>query len=431
MEKRVVITGLGPVAPIGIGKEAFWESLMCGRSGARRITFEGYDMDQYDSQVACTVEGFSLTNFIERSKDFRYLGRGSEFAMAGTKLALDDAGFELEYVRWDKGGGHYIVRGLKEERIGMILGVGGENMDLCERWYRSFLKYNGPRRISPFALPHTIISSVAVNVSIKYGIKGTTFIVPSACASSNHAMIEAYKQILTGDEEVMVTGGSEACITPYVFGGFDALNAMSRRNHEPEKASRPFDKDRDGFVIGEGAGIVILEELNHALGRGATIYCEMTGYGTTTDAYHITAPDPNAEMQAKAIQDALKRAGRSPEEIDYINAHGTSTPLNDVTETLAIKKALGGRAYNLPISSTKSMTGHLIGAAGGIETIATALMVQRERIHPTINLEVPGEGCDLNYVPNKAIEKSIRKALNNSFGFGGLNATVLLERWEG
>ena len=429
MNKRVVITGLGPVSAIGTGKEAFWEALINGRSGARRIRFEQYDMEQYGSQIACTVEGFSLTDFVEKSKDLKYLGRTSEFALAGTKLALQDAGFELQFMKEDRSG-RYTIRGVDLEKVGVIIGAGGENMDLAEKWFRNFLRHDGPKRVSPFALPHAIVSSVPVCVSIKYGLKGTSFVVPSACASSNHALIEAYKQILVGDEKVMISGGAEACITPFVFGGFDALNAMSKRNDEPEKASRPFDKDRDGFVMGEGAGILVLEELDHALERGAHIYCELTGYGTTSDAYHITAPDPDAEMQAKAMKEALKRAGSAPEEIDYINAHGTSTPMNDVTETVAIKKALGKQAYRVPISSTKSMSGHLIGGAGGIEAVATALSIERGTIHATINLDTPGEECDLNYVPNKAIERPVRKAISNGFGFGGLNAVILLERFE-
>jgi 3-oxoacyl-[acyl-carrier-protein] synthase II len=429
MGKRVVITGLGPVSPIGTGKEAFWEALISGRSGARRIRFEQYDMEQYGSQIACTVEGFSVTDFIEKSKDLKYLGRTSEFALAGTKLALQDAGFELQFMKEDRSG-RYTTRGMDLEKTGVIIGAGGENMDLAEKWFRNFLRHNGPKRLSPFALPHAIVSSVPVVVSIKYGLKGTSFVVPSACASSNHALIEAYKQILIGDETVMISGGAEACITPFVFGGFDALNAMSKRNDEPEKGSRPFDKDRDGFVMGEGAGIIVLEELDHALERGAHIYCELTGYGTTSDAYHITAPDPDAEMQAKAMKEALKRAGAAPEEIDYINAHGTSTPMNDVTETVAIKKALGKQAYQVPISSTKSMTGHLIGGAGGIEAVATALSIERGMVHATINLDAPGEDCDLNYVPHDPIERPVKKALSNGFGFGGLNAVILLERFQ-
>ena len=429
MQKRVVITGLGPVTPIGTGKEEFWRSLMSGRSGARRIGFEDCDMDQFGSQVACTIEDFSLPNFIDKSKDFKYLGRTSEFALAGTKLAFDDAGVALKSVEKEKGQRGYTIKGMDASDIGVILGVGSQNMDLCEKWFKRFIKNNGPKRISPFALPHIQICSVVVNVTIRYGIKGISANISTACASSNHAIIEAYKHILSGNEKVMITGGADACITPYTFGGFVALNAMSQRNEDPQKASRPFDKDRDGFVMGEGAGIIILEELEHALERGAHIYCEMTGYGVTSDAYHITVPSPDADMQAKAMTDTLKMAKVSKQEIDYINAHGTSTPLNDPIETSAIKMAFGKHAYDIPISSTKSMAGHLIGASGGMETIATTLMIERRRIHPTINLETPGEGCDLNYVPSKAIDKTIYKAMNNSFGFGGQNATILLEKY--
>lgn len=429
MRKRVVITGLGPITPIGQGKEKYWDALVRGKSGGKRIHFEGFDMDQYASQVACPIEDFSLTDFVESSKDQKYLGRTSRFALAGTKLALEDAGFELEFVEKGRGLGDYIIKEINPEKIGVILGVGVENMDLCEKNHEKFLEHRSPKKISPFALPHVQIGSIPATVSKNYCLKGTTFNVSTACASAVHATIEAYKQILLGEETVMVAGGADACITPYVFGGFVALRAMSKRNEEPQKASRPFDKDRDGFVMGEGAGIIILEELNHALDRGAPIYCELTGFGATSDAYHITAPDPSADMQAKAMKDALRTAGALPEEIDYINAHGTSTPLNDPTETLAIKKALGDHAYKVPISSTKSMTGHLIGGSGGIEIIATALAIQRGKIHPTINFESPGEGCDLNYVPNQPLEKSVRKALKNSFAFGGQNAAVLLEKY--
>lgn len=430
MKKRVVITGLGPVTPIGIGKEDYWNALIRGKSGGKRIHFEGFDMEQYASQVACPVESFSLQDFIERTKDARYFGRTSQFALAGTKLALDDAGFQLEYFQKDRGQGDYFIKRMEPEKIGVILGVGVENMDILEKYYRKFLEYNGPKRISPFALPHVQIGSIPSSVSTKYSLKGTTFNISTACASATHAIIESYKQILLGQETVMVTGGADACITPFVFGGFVALNAMSKRNDEPEKASRPFDKDRDGFVMGEGSGIVILEELTHALERGARIYCEITGFGSTSDAYHITAPDPDGAIQAKTMKDALQTAGTAPEEIDYVNAHGTSTQLNDPTETLAIKKALGDHAYKIPISSTKSMTGHLIGGSGGIEIIATALMIERGEIHPTINLDIPGEGCDLDYVPNETVEKAIQKAVKNSFGFGGQNAAVLLEKYN-
>ena len=430
MKKRVVVTGLGPLTPIGIGKEDYWNALIRGRSGGKRIHFEGFDMDQYASQVACPIEDFSLPDFIERSKDQKYLGRTSQFALAGTKLALDDAGFQLEYIEKGRGLGDYIIKEMDPEKIGVILGVGVENMDLTERFHEKFLEHRGPKRISPFALPHVQIGCVPANVSNKYNLKGTTFTVSTACASAVHAIMESFKQLVLGEETVMVSGGADACITPYVFGGFVALRAMSQRNDEPEAASRPFDRDRDGFVMGEGAGIIILEELNHALERGAHIYCELTGFGATSDAYHVTAPAPDAEMQAKAMRDALKMANISPEEIDYINAHGTSTPLNDPTETLAIKKALGDHAYKIPISSTKSMTGHLIGGSGGIEIIATALGIEREILHPTINFQFPGEGCDLNYVPNSPIKQSVQKALKNSFAFGGQNAALLLEKYH-
>ena len=430
MKKRVVITGLGPVTPIGIGKEVFWDSLISGKSGAKRIHFENVEMEQYNSKIACAIENFSLTDFIERSKDNKYLGRTSQFAIAGAKLALEDAGFTLEPVVVERGPKAYCIKGESPSAIGVILGVGSQNMDLCEKSFYRFVKSNGPKKVSPFALPHSQICAVAVNVTVKFGILGVAFNVSTACASANHAIIEGYKQILLGDEKVIVTGGADACITPLVFGGFVALNAMSTRNDEPHKASRPFDKDRDGFVMGEGAGIIILEELEHALERGARIYCEITGYGATSDAYHITVPEPGGEMQAKAIKDALRRGRTAPEEIDYINAHGTSTPLNDPVETKAIKNALGKHAYNVPISSTKSMAGHLIGASGGIEAIATALMMERNKIHPTINLDHPAEDCDLDYVPNESREKKITKAISNSFGFGGQNACILFERYE-
>lgn len=430
MEKRVVITGLGPVTPIGIGKETFWNSLIDGRSGARRLDFEGTDMEQYKSQVGCPIDGFEITDLLEKSKDLRHPGRTSLFALAGTKAALDDAGFKMNYGVDELSIGRYTIPDLESDKVGVILGVSAENMDLVEKWHENFIKHQGPRRISPFALPYIQICAAVVCVTMKYGITGSAASISTACASSNHAMIAAYKQIYLGEEKVVVTGGADACITPYVFGGFNVLSAMSKRNEDPERASRPFDLDRDGFVMGEGAGILIFEELEHALDRGAHIYCEMTGYGTTSDAYHITAPDPDGDVQAYAITKALKRAGCSPDEIDYINAHGTATPLNDKTETTAIKKALGDAAFGIPISSTKSMTGHLIGAAGGIEAIATALTIENQRIHPTANLENPDPECDLDYVPGKPREAEVKKALSNSFGFGGQNATILLERFE-
>jgi len=374
---------------------------------------------------------FSLLDFIEKSKELRYVGRTSQFALAGAMLALLDAGFELETTHERKGQTNYHVKGVDERRIGAIIGAGGENMDLCEQYHKKFLEYRGPKRISPFALPYVIVSSVPALVAGKFGIKGKSLAVSSACASSTHAIMEAYLEISAGRADVMVTGGADACITPYVFAGFDALGAMSKRNDEPAKASRPFDRDRDGFVMGEGAGIVVIEELNHALNRGAHIYCEITGMGATSDAYHIAAPHEGGESLAKAIKDAMDMAGMGPGEVDYINAHGTSTPANDSVESLAIKMVLGKQAYKVPVSSTKSMIGHLIGGAGGIELIATALTIERGMIHPTINLENPGEGCDLDYVPQKAIQRPVANALTINAGFGGFNAVLALKRYDG
>jgi len=429
MRKRVVITGLGPLTPIGIGKEAFWESLIAGKSGAKKIQFESCDMDQFNSQIACTIDSFSLTDFLRKRKDFRYLGRTSAFAMAATKVALEDAGLELDYLEGKRSRNLY-RKAYSSRQDWVILGVGAQNMDLCEKWFRQFLKHKGPKTGFTFWLyPHVQICSVPVNVTMAFGIKGIACSVSTACASSNHAMIEAYKQILSGEEKIMVTGGADACITPFVFGGFVAMNAMSRRNDAPEKASRPFDKERDGFVMGEVQESLFWKSWimpETAMHISTANYQAMGPRRTLTT---FAAPDPDGEC-SPAMKNALKTAHTSPEEIDYINAHGTSTLLNDPIETLAIKKTLGRAANQVAISSTKSMTGHLIGASGGIEMIATALMMERGKIHPTINLENPGEGCDLFYVPQKPIAKEIGKAINNSFGFGGQNASILLSRYD-
>ena len=427
-KKRVVITGIGPLTPVGSGKEPFWDSLVNGVSGGRAVHFEDLDMDQYSSRVACPILDFDLETYFGKDKESRYLGRTASFGLAAAKMALEDAGFQLEPPSGKRGG--WVIKGLDPSRTGVILGVGVESMDLIEKYHRRFLECRGPKRISPFALPYIQLGSVPAVVCKRFGIHGASLTVSAACASGTFAVIEAYKQILLGEEVLVVTGGSDACITPYVFGGFDALGAMSRRNKEPEKASRPFDRDRDGFVLGEGAGILILEELNHARERGGHIYAEVSGFGCTSDAYHMAASEPSGAMQTKAMSDAIRMAGIDPGEVDYVNAHGTSTPMNDSIETLAIKKALGNHAYDVPVTSTKSMTGHLIGASGGVEVIATALMMERGKVHPTINLETPGEGCDLNYVPGAAVSKEIRRALKNSFAFGGMNASLLLSRLE-
>lgn len=427
--KRVVITGVGPLTPVGSGKGVFWDALVSGVSGGRAVHFDGLDMDQYASRVACPIRGFDLEDYFGKDKESRYLGRTASFALAAAKMALEDAGLRVEPPSGKRG--TWAVKGVDSSRTGVILGVGVESMELLEKYHRRFLECRGPRRISPFALPYIQLGSVPAVVCKRFGFHGASLTVSAACASSTLAVIEAYKQILLAEETLVLTGGSDACFTSFVFGGFDALGAMSKRNKEPEKASRPFDRDRDGFVLGEGAGILILEELVHALGRGAHIYAEVAGFGSTSDAYHIAASETSGEMQAKAMADAIRMAGTDPCAVDYVNAHGTSTPMNDSTETLAIKKALGDHAYRIPVTSTKSMTGHLIGASGGVEVIATALMMERGKVHPTINLENPGEGCDLYYVPGAAIPREIRTALKNSFAFGGMNASLLLTRFEG
>ncbi len=425
--KRVVVTGIGPVTPVGIGKESYWESLVHGKTAFKRIVFPDRDMSQYRCQIGAPLDTFDLFQFIQKTKHARYLGRTSQFAIAGTYLALKDAGFELEINHDDKG--QYQVMGVDSFQIGVILGVGVEAMDLLERYHERFLS-RGPRGISPFALPNIYLSAITSHITEFFTLRGTSFAVSTACASATHAMINSFLQIQGGQEDLMVTGGTDACITPYVFGGFDVLRAMSTRNHEPHKASRPFDRERDGFVMGEGSGVLVLEELKHALKRGAHIYGEVIGFGMTADAYHLTEPDPDGKALSKAIQGALQVGGVRPEEVDYINPHGTSTPLNDKGETKVIKDVFGKQAYRIPVSSTKSITGHLMGAAGGIEAISVLLSIETGIIHPTLNYEFPDPDCDLDYVPNEARKKDVRIGLSVSAGFGGVNSAILLKRFE-
>jgi 3-oxoacyl-[acyl-carrier-protein] synthase II len=431
---RVVITGLGPVSPVGIGKEPYWESLLTGRSGVKRIDFPGFDMDQYKTKIGAPIENFNLSDYVIETKKSKYLGRTSRFAIAGTVLALKDADLGVELNQERPKEGQYFIKDMKDAdsfKAGVILGIGVENMDLLEMYHENFLEHRGPKRLSPFGLPHIYMSSIASNVADRLSLRGSTYTVSSACASGTHAIINAYRQIQEGAEDVIVTGGVDACITPYVFGGFVALRAMSNRNEEPQKASRPFDAQRDGFVMGEAAGILVLERLEHALARNASIYTELIGYGMTADAYHITEPDPRGNSLIKAIKLALKSAGISPEEVNYINPHGTSTRLNDAVETLAIKKAMGKCAYDIPISSTKSITGHTMGAAGGIEAIATALTIRNEMIHPTVNYEFPDPECDLDYVPNEPRKAEVKTAMSISAGFGGVNSVIIMRQFEG
>jgi len=422
-----VVTGIGPVTPVGIGKEPYWESLVHGKTAFKRISFPDRDMSQYRCQIGAPLETFDLFQYIPRTKHSKHIGRTSQFVIGGTYLALKDAGFELEINHEDKG--QYQLKGVDPFQIGAILGGGVEAMELLEHYHERFLS-RGPRGISPFALPNIYLSAVTSHITEFFTLRGTSFAVSTACASATHALISSFLQIQGGQEDLMVTGGTDACITPYVFAGFDVLRAMSTRNHEPHKASRPFDRERDGFVMGEGSGVLVLEELKHALRRGAHIYGEVIGFGMTADAYHLTEPDPDGKALNKAIRDALQMGGIGPEEVDYINPHGTSTPLNDKVETKVIKDVFGKQAYQIPVSSTKSITGHLMGAAGGIEAISVLLSIETGIIHPTLNYEFPDPDCDLDYVPNEARKKEVKIGLSVSAGFGGVNSAILLKRFE-
>jgi 3-oxoacyl-[acyl-carrier-protein] synthase II len=423
----VVITGIGPVTPVGIGKEVYWESLIHGKSSFKRIVFPGRDMNQYRCQVGAPIEAFDFSQYVPRTKHTKYLGRSSQFAITGTLLALKDAGIDLEISDGEKG--VYRLKGIDSFQIGVILGVGVEAMDLMEHYHERFLS-RGPRGISPFALPNIYLSAITSHVTEHFTLRGTSYAVSTACASATHAMINSFLQIQGGGEDLMVTGGTDACITPYVFGGFDVIRAMSTRNDEPHRACRPFDLERDGFVMGEGSGVLILEDLDHARRRGAHIYGEVIGFGMTADAFHLTEPDPEGKALGKAIRDALQMGGIQPEEIDYINPHGTSTQLNDKGETKVIKEVFGKDAYRIPLSSTKSITGHLMGAAGGVEAICAVLTIEKGMIHPTMNYEFPDPECDLDYVPNEARKKDVRTALSVSAGFGGVNSVILLKKFE-
>jgi len=413
MERRVVITGIGIVSPVGIGKNPFWGALVEGRSGISKIT--QFDPSNFASQIAGEVKNFIPPSFIAL-KDLHKIPRFVQFALQATDEAIKDSLIDLS--RFDP------------YRIGVIVGSGIGGLHIMEEQFEVYFK-KGPNRLSPFLIPGLITNEAAGNIAIYFHLKGVNFCPVTACATSSHAIGEAYLSIKYNRLDVVICGGTEAAITPLGVGGFCALRALSKRNHEPQKASRPFDKDRDGFVMAEGAGIVILEELNSALKRNAPIYGEVLGYGATCDAYHITAPSPDAEAPSKAIELAIleSKVDLDREKI-YINAHGTSTELNDKIETLAIKKVFKEKAKDLYINSTKSMTGHTLGAAGAIEFIVCCLTLKHKIIHPTINYETPDPECDLNYTPNKAIERNVTLALSNSFGFGGHNATLLIKEFK-
>lgn len=410
--RRVVVTGCGVVSPVGIGKDVFWESLIKGKSGIARIT--QFDPSGFDSQIAGEVKDFDPSPFFS-PKELKRTPRFVQFAIVSTYEALKDSFLNLEKI--------------DPYRVGVIIGSGIGSLETIEKEHKVLLE-RGPSRVSPFLIPMLITNEAAGCVAIRFNIKGVNFCTVTACASGAHAIGEAYRAIKENRADVVICGGTEACITPLGVAGFCSLKALSTRNEEPERASRPFDRERDGFVIAEGCGIVILEELNFALKRGAPIYGELAGYAATCDAYHITAPSPDAEAPAKAMELVVKEAKISLENNIYINAHGTSTPLNDKVETKAIKKAFGDYAKKLWISSTKSMMGHTLGAAGAIEFIVICLALKNKIIPPTINYENPDPECDLNYTPNQAKEVDIKAALSNSLGFGGHNATLAIKPLE-
>jgi beta-ketoacyl-acyl-carrier-protein synthase II len=404
---------MGAITPIGNNVEEYWNALLAGKSGIGKVT--AFDASDYNTQIVGEVKGFEPGNYMDK-KEARRMDRCTQFAVAGTRMAIEDSKLDLDSVDRD--------------RIGTIIGTGIGGMETLHDQYKVLFD-KGPNRISPFFVPMMIANMASGLVSITFGLRGPCLTVVTACATGTNCIGEAFKIIQRGDADIMVCGGTEASISPAAMAGFCSMKAMSTRNDEPEKASRPFESGRDGFIMGEGCGIVIIEDLEHAKARGAKIYAELAGYGTNADAYHITAPAPEGVQQAKVMALAIKDAGLTPDDVDYVNAHGTSTPLNDKNETLAIKSLFGDHAYKLAISSTKSMTGHLLGAAGGVECITCALTVHNDMLHPTINYETPDPELDLDYVPNKARKQVVNVAISNSFGFGGHNATILVKKYQG
>jgi len=412
VSRRVVVTGIGLVSSLGIGTRANWDALCAGRSGIGAIT--RFDAAQFSTRIAGEVKGFDPLAVVDR-KDARKMDVFIQFAVAASQFAVDDSGLTIGPANGD--------------RVGVFIASGIGGFGTIEREHQAFLE-GGPRRISPFFIPASIINLAAGQVSIRFGAKGPNLATCTACSASAHAVGDAAEMIRRGDADAMIAGGSEAAITPMGVGGFGAMRALSTRNDEPERASRPFDRDRDGFVIGEGAGIIVLEELEHARARGARIYAELVGYGLSADAFHITAPAEDGDGATRVMRMALGRAGIGPAQVDYVNAHGTSTPHNDRLETLAMKRVFGEHAGRIAVSSTKSMHGHLLGAAGGLEAGITALAIAHQVAPPTINLDHPDEGCDLDYVPGAARPMAITYALSNSFGFGGTNAALLFARLD-
>lgn len=412
MRRRVVVTGIGLVSALGIGTEETWQGLVAGKSGIDTIT--RFDTAQFSVRIAAEVKGFDPLNWIEK-KEVKKMDPFIHYAIAASQFAVDSSGLKITPEI--------------ATRVGVHIGSGIGGFSTIEREHTELMT-GGPRRISPFFIPSSIVNLAAGQVSIRFRAKGPNTSTCTACSSGSHAIGDSFRIIARGEADAMICGGSEAAITPMSVGGFASMRALSARNDEPSRASRPFDKDRNGFVIGEGAGILILEELEMAKRRGATIYAEMAGYGMSGDAYHITQPSEDGDGAYRVMLNAVMDAGIRPDEVDYINAHGTSTPYNDKFETMAIKRAFGEQAYKMAISSTKSMTGHLLGAAGGLEGGISALALYHQQIPPTINYDTPDPDCDLDYVPNVSRQASLEYALSNSFGFGGTNAALLLKRYR-
>jgi 3-oxoacyl-[acyl-carrier-protein] synthase II len=412
-KRRVVITGMGAVTPIGNSVKEFWDGMMAGKSGADMI--KKFDASQYATKFACEVKDFCPAEDVISPKELKRIDLFAQFAIVAAEEAIRDSGLDFEKVN--------------RERAGVIIGSGIGGIMSFEEEHKKYLN-GGPRRVSPFFIPQMIIDIASGHVSIKYGLKGPNYASVSACATASHNIGNAFKTIQRGDADLMISGGSEAAICPMGVAGFNAMKAISTRNDDPQKASRPFDKNRDGFVMGEGAGIVVLEELEHAKKRGAAIYAEMRGIGFTADAHHITAPSPGGEGAVRAMHLCLADGGLNIEDVQYINAHGTSTPYNDKSESEAIKTLFGEYAYKLNVSSTKSMVGHLLGAAGGVELIASVMAINNGMIPPTINYEEPDPDCDLNYTPNQPVEKKVKAAISNTFGFGGHNAVLSVSEYK-
>ena len=409
-QRRVVVTGMGMVSPLGNDMASSWDGIVNGRSGIGEVT--SFDASSFATRIVGEVRGLDIAQYVN-PKDAKKMDAFIHYGMAAALMALDDSGLEITEAN--------------AERVGAIIGSGIGGILGIEQQTEKFIE-GGPRKISPFYIPSTIINMLPGHLSIMKGLKGPGFSAVSACATSNHSIGMAMRMIQYGDADVMVAGGAERGSSPTSMGGFCSMKAMSTRNDDPTRASRPWDKDRDGFVMGDGAGILVIEEYEHAKARGARIYCELAGFGASTDAFHMTAPSEDGDGPARCMLSALKDAGLNIEQVDYLNAHGTSTPLGDLAETLAMKRAFGDHAYRMMVSSTKSMTGHLLGAAGGVEAIFSVLALRDDIVPPTINLDEPGEGCDLDYVPNVARQKRIDVALSNGFGFGGTNGTLVFRR---